>query len=205
VCRVVEGSSDNSLPALSEAFRCCRSGPDALLRNLDSRRMQLSCACRESAAPSSPGTTLNFRAPTDLITSGARSVPHQLPLAFPETETVRECLPPLAVRPHVQCPVSLTLITLDPQFLRPITDHRALFLSSSISLLSSDVWGSYGYVPTAWVCGLFIGLFGLSTCEHLWLVVSCSLLMYMHSDPSRAIHSLSNVVAHPDCCPCGNG
>jgi hypothetical protein len=24
---------------------------------------------------------------------------------------------------------------------------------------------SYGYTPTAWVCGLFIGLFGLSTCE----------------------------------------
>jgi hypothetical protein len=125
--------------ALSEAFRCCRSGPDALLRNLDSRRMQLSCACRESAAPSSPGTTLNFRAPTDLITSGARSVPHQLPLSFPETETVRECLPPPEVRLHVRCLVSATLITFDPQFLRPITDHRALFFPRlfPFSLLTS--------------------------------------------------------------------
>ena len=63
----------------------------------------------------------------------------------------------------------------------------------------------YNYVPTEYVCAIFVALYGLSTCRLISLAIANIHDDSRPSNSCRPINPLPNVVAAANRCPCWSG
>jgi hypothetical protein len=74
------------------------------------------------------------------------------------------------------------------------------------------LFSPYHYVPTEYVCAIFVTLYGLSTCRLIFIVIVNIIMIHiLNPDDSRPsnsswpINALPNVVAASNHCPCWSG